>query len=191
MCINLTLSIASLTGFVEDYPQLWRWSDQNLVELTRENNNHAQGRYGEVDYFDHLRLEPNTDHYEVLVVTPTLAALHPSKHLTHALGNAHRTIEKWETLIRSHHANLRTSHANELRDSATLIMNELPTTIEEDESLILSEKARLDKVAKLGRIDMDKAAAIQAIEYRLAFKRALRLTIETAERETFLIEKEL
>ena len=106
-----------------------------MVELIRENNNHAQGRYGEVASNDgnRLHLEPNTDHYEVLVVTPTLAALHPSKHLTHALGNAQRTIEQWETLIRSHHANLRTSHANELRDSATLIINELPTTIEEDE----------------------------------------------------------
>ena len=164
-----------------------------MVELTRENNNHAQGRYGEVASNDgnRLHLEPNTDHYEVLVVTPTLAALHPSKHLTQALGNAQRTIEQWETLIRSHHANLHTSHANELWDSATLILNELPTTIEEDEPLILSEKVRLDKVTKLGRIDMNKADAIQAIEYRLAFKKALRLTIETAERETFLAEKEL
>ena len=44
------------------------------------------------------------------------------------------------------------------------------------------------KVATDGRrtVDVNEADVIQAIEYRLAFKKALRLAVEVAERAKFL-----
>ena len=42
----------------------------------------------------------------------------------------------------------------------------------------------------MGRIDMKKADAIQATEFRVAFKKALRLAMKTAEQEAFLKDSE-
>ena len=191
-----TVDVFNTYGFVEDYPQLWRWDDEHLVQLSQENKDHAYHRYGmsnsdaNNDRGDRLQFEPNAHHHEVLVISPTLAALLPTKQLVQTLGNAQRSLEEWQLLIIAHHANLRSSHANALGHSAMTILNELPTTIEEDEVLIPDEKRRLEKVKKVGRADLNKADAIQAIEFRLAFKRALRLTMDAAEREIFLTDSE-
>ena len=40
----------------------------------------------------------------------------------------------------------------------------------------------------MGRDHVNKADAIQAIEYRLAFKKALRLAVEVDEREKFDVD---
>jgi len=177
-------------GFVEDYPQLWEWNDEELMQLSRTNEYHAYGRYGmgnADDYREHdLGFVPNTEHHEVLVISPTLAALLPTKALVYTLGNARRPMADWEKLIAAHHSNLRISHANALADSAERTLAGLPTTIEEDELIIREEKMRLKKAANLSRVDVDDADAIRAIEYRLAFKKALRLITAVAERETFL-----
>lgn len=191
-----TVDIFNTYGFVEDYPQIWRWSDETLVQLAQENKDHAYNRYGmnnsdeNKNPGDRLHFEPNSHHYEVLVISPTLAALSPTKQMAQTLGNEQRSLGAWQKTIHFHHANLRSSHANAMHDSAMAILNQLPTTIEEDELLVPDEKRRLQKVEKVGRIDLNKADAIQAIEYRLAFKKALRLAMEVAEREQFLIDSE-
>jgi hypothetical protein len=91
-------------------------------------------------------------------------------------------------MIKHHHLHLRSSYVNILRDSAMTILDELPTTIEFDEGLIPSEKMRNEKVKRMGRDHVNKADAIQAIEYRLAFKKALRLAVEVDEREKFDVD---
>lgn len=184
-------------GFVEDYPQLWRWSDDDMNRLVEEDPNHAFGRYvgpnGEdqgVDG-DGMGFEPNSHHYEVLVVSPTLAALHPTKSLVHILGNGRRSMDDWKAEIEHHHATLRQSHANAMHDAAITILSELPTTIEEDEKTILPNERRLfEKVKKKGRVDQSKADTIQAIEYRLAFKKALKLTADVAKSHKFYVDSE-
>jgi len=195
--IESTIDVFITYGFVENYPQLWRWNDEKLVQLTKDDQNHAHHRYGidtmaddNDDRNDRLHFEPNSDHYEVLVISPTLAALSPTKKLVYPLGNSQRSMEEWGEQINSHHANLRSSHVNDLHDSAQAKLNALPTTIEQDELLIPDEKRRLEKVKKVRRVDVNKADAIQAIEFRLAFKKALRLTAEVAKKEKFLVDSE-
>jgi hypothetical protein len=169
---------------VEDYPQLWRWSDTESGQLSEY---HAHLRYV-TESEDHNLPDPNSSSHEVLVISPTLAALSPSKTLTHFLGNAQQSTEEWQNQIKSHHLHLRSSYVNILRDSAMTILDGLPTTIEFDERLIPSEKMRYEKVRRMGRDHVNKADAIQAIEYRLAFKKALRLAVEVAEREKFFVD---
>lgn len=187
-----TVDVFNTYGFVEDYPQLWRWNDEELVRISGENEDHAFERYGMVDAegnekpADRMQYEPNSIHHEVLVLSPTLAALSPTKDLVEPLGNKPYSMEHWEEVITAHHAFLRASHAGVLQDSASKILKELPTTIEEDEKLLPDERRRLKKVEKVGRIDVNKADAIDAIEFRLAFKKALKLTVDVAESETFL-----
>ena len=189
-----TVDIFNQYGFVEDYPQLWRWADVDLTRLTEEDPNHSFDRYvnpseGEMgDGIDTngLGFEPNSHHYEVLVLSPTLAALHPTTTLVNVLGNRRRTKDEWESEIESHHASLRQSHANAIHDSAVQILSELPTTMEEDEKIILPNERRLfEKVKKKGRLDKSKADTIQAIEYRIAFKKALELAVAAAESGKF------
>jgi len=190
-------------GFVEDYPQLWRWSDVDMKRLAEEDPNHAFQRYvnpnnnddnaGGGDGVDAngVGFEPNSHHYEILVVSPTLAALHPTKALVHVLGNGRRSLSEWEEQIHNHHATLRQSFANAIHDSAQTILGELPTTIEEDETRILPNERRLyEKVKKKGRVDQGKADTIQAIMYRLAFKKALQLAVDVAESEKFYVDTE-
>jgi len=186
--IESTVEVFNTYGFVEDYPQLWRWSDVNLAELIKENEKHAHSRYS--DEYLNANNEPNTHHYEVLVITPSLAALHPTKQLVSILGNGQRSLDEWQQLIKAHHINLRESHARSIHGSAASIREQLATSIEEDISLIPLEKRRLEKVKRMGRIDMKKADAIQATEFRLAFKKALRLAMKTAEQEAFLKDSE-
>lgn len=119
-----------------------------------------------------------------------MAALLPTKRLVQPLGNAQQSLEEWQNIITKHHANLLASHANAIHDSAMTILNDLPTTIEHDEALIPDEKRRLNKVKRVDRVDVNKADAIQAIEFRLAFKKALKLAMDVAERETFLVDSE-
>jgi len=185
-----TVDIFNTYGFVEDYPQLWRWSDDTIQELDEDDPNHAFQRY--VNPIDNTvgvdvngrGFEPNSSFYEILVVSPTLGALHPTKALVQVLGEGQRTLHEWEEEITNHHATLRLSYVNTIHDSAEYILDKLPTTIEEDEREILPNEKRLyEKVKKKGRVDQMKADTIQAIEYRLAFKKALKLAVDIAERE--------
>lgn len=177
--IESTIDSFNTYGFVEDYPQLWRWNDNESGQMS---DYHAHHRY--VTESEDLP-DPNSSSHEVLVISPTLAAISPSKVLTSFLGNEQLSLEQWQNHIENHHFHLRSSYVNTLRDSAMTILKELPTTIEFDERLIQSEKMRLEKVRQMGRDHVNKADAIQAIEYRLAFKKALQLAIEVAEREKF------
>ena len=153
-----TVDVFNNYGFVEEYPQLWRWSDMD---------------------------------FEILVVSPTLAALHPTKALMQVLGNRRRSMEEWKVEIDHHHATVRQSRANAMHDSALTILNELPTTIAEDENTILPNERRLfEKAKKKGRLDQSKADTIQAIEYRLAFKKALRLAVDVADGGKFYVDSE-
>lgn len=189
-----SVDVFNTYGFVEGYPQLWRWSDEQLHQVLQENPDHGYHRFvlsssdGNNDRGDHV--EPNSHHHEVLVISPTLAALSPSTYLVKPLGNHQQSLEEWQTKIKNHHANLRVSHANEFRDHVKTALSDLPTTIEEDEVLIPDEKRRLEKARKKGREDTNKANAIQAIEFRLAFKKALRLAMEVAENDIFFVDTE-
>jgi hypothetical protein len=178
-------------GFVEDYPQLWQWDDDP------ENENHAGDRYVTPDsYYDDverpyhmghwmnmLNFEPSSDLYEVLVISPTLAALSPTKHITGVLGNGQLTMEGWRNEIYNHHATLHGDYVDDLYDSAMRTIDSFPTTIEEDEGIIQRHE-------KDGKLDASTADALMAITYRLAFKKALRLAMEVATRETFYREND-
>ena len=157
-------------GFVEEYPQLWRWKDDRC----------RGARYGKGTS------EPLSDQCEVLALSPTLMALSPTKRLVHPVGSSQQPLEEWQDLIARHHFDLRSSHVKELHDSARAMLDGLPTTIEDDEALILDKRRLLGEDKTDGR-DMNKSDALQAMEYRLAFKKALRLAVEVAAgAETFL-----
>jgi len=191
-----TVDIFNTYGFVEDYPQLWRWTDYTIKSYNRRRRK-ANRRYGtgNSDVNNHhgepLQYQPNTHDHEVLVISPTLAALYPTKQLVQTLGSAQRSLGEWQMLIIDHHANIHASHAKALGNCAMVMLNELPTDIEGDEVQVKDERRRLEEVKKVGRVDVNEADAIAAIEYRLAFKKALRLTMEVAEREIFIDFKEL
>jgi hypothetical protein len=137
-----------------------------------------------------LNFEHNPPFYEVLVITPTVAALLPTKHLTGVLGNGQLSLEGWRSEIDNHHATLRSSHVDALCDNAMRTLNSLPTTIEQDEKIILHEKRRLKRLKEFGIEDANAADVVMAIEFRLAFKKALRLTMEVARREVATRELE-
>lgn len=186
-----TVDVFNTYGFVEDYPQLWRWNDDNLTELTQANKDHANQRYGMSNSdsndnpSDRLQFEPNTHHHEVLVLSPKLAALLPTKDLVSPLGNEQRSLADWKERIDAHHANLRASHANALADSAMAILDGLPSTIEDDERIVTDEKHR-SLLTRSGGVDVNRIDTIKAIEFRLAFKKALRTTKDVSVSETFL-----
>ncbi len=181
-----TIDSFNTYGFVEDYPQLWRWDDMESGHQLSEYR--AQDRYVK-DSEGHDLPDPNSDLHEILVISPTLAALSPSKDLTYYLGNQQLSLDGWVELIESHHLHLRSSYVSALRHSAMKILTDLPTTIEVDERLIASENIQLERVTKMGRDHVNKADAIRAIEYRLAFKKALQIAVDVAEREHFFDDK--
>ena len=47
---------------------------------------------------------------------------------------------------------------------------------------------RLERAESFGRVDVNEGDVIQAMEYRLAIKKALRLAAEIAEQGTFLAD---
>ena len=186
-------------GFVEDYPQLWRWDGEELEEeevVTKQggesedktNNNgrtktsrgHSSNRYV-IPISDNF--SPNHSLYEILIISPTLAALSPTTHLVEVLGNERRSLKEWTKRIHSHHGIVRSSHAHALRDAAQTLLNGLPTSLEEDTKILRIEKERLENLIGFGRDVVNNKDVIQAIEYRMAFKRALRLAVEVAEKE--------
>ncbi|EED89622.1 predicted protein [Thalassiosira pseudonana CCMP1335] len=164
-----TVDTFNTYGFVEDYPQLWVWTDDKLVQMTQDNKEHAFQRYRndvhDEGAYDRSHYVPNSHHYEILVLSPTVGALYPTQGLVEILGNGQRSMEEWQILIKAHHDSIRASH---------------------DEAIIPTEKAKLEKVARKGRVDVGKQDAIQAIEFRLAFKQALKLAQSIAENVTFL-----
>jgi len=134
--------------------------------------------WGGIDHF-----QPNHPLYEILLVSPTSAALSPTKQLVSVLGNTPRSLEEWSKHIHAHHVVLLSSHVRSLHDAALHLLNGLPTTLEEDEKILKLEKKHLERLRGMGREDRNKKDVIQAIEYRMAFKKALRLAVEVAEME--------
>ena len=183
--LESSVDVFNSYGFIEEYPQLWRWTDDILEKQLQENENLAKGRYLGLDGYS----TPNNDQYEVLVISPTLAAILPPQEVTAPLGNNPHTIQEWEEAFEIHHRNLVKSHVDALHDSAKSLLRKLPTTIEEDESVISDGKLHFEEIQKGGKLDDYMTDIMQAIEYRLAFKRALRLAIEVSESEAFVPEK--
>ena len=188
-------------GFVEDYPQLWEWNDLDLDRIAQEKEDHAYDRYvtrgnyhdNNDEHPNHLRywknkmnFEPSSPYYQVLVISPTLAALYPTKHLTGVLGKGQLSLEEWRTEINNHHATLRSSYVDALHDLAMRDLNSWPTTIEEDEELI--RNLRRGALNEFGGVFENVNDVAMAIEYRLAFKKALKLTMEVAKRDAFFRE---
>lgn len=171
-------------GFLEDYPQLWRWSDDDLVVKSQENENHHYFRY--IGNENERHIEPNSDKYELLVLSSTIAAMYPTKELVTILGNGHRSLDEWANLVDNHHRILRASRAHDMGLSSKTILESLPTTIDEDEKLLAREMHLFDKVKKLGRVDTNKADLVKVIQYRLALKRALKLAVNIAESGIFV-----
>ncbi len=172
--LDSSVDVFNTYGFVEDYPQLWRWSDDDLDMMLQENPAYAKSRYS--DRYS----TPNYDHYEILVVSTTLAAILPSKKLTGPLGNHPVSLKEWEQKIKIHHnMNLDKSHTKVLHDSAKSLLSSLPTSIEQDEAAI----SVLSELQKGGKMDDYRSDWFQAIECRLAFKKALKLAIEVAEND--------
>ena len=168
-------------GFVEDYPQLWKFTDMEIDEsdppydqsklMSIEESEHPH-----VGYWRMLNFEPNSHLYEVLVISPNLAALLPSKHLTGILGNGQMSLEQWEIEISNHHASLTSTYIDAFFDFAEKSLDTMPTTISQDIEIILYEKRRFG----LGYGDTNDSDALMAIEFRLAYKKALRLAMSFA-----------
>ena len=74
-------------GFIEDYPQLWRWNDDYLIKIDPVD----------LRYLEHV--EPNSKFHEVIIISPTLIALAPSKQLVSSFGNWRVSLQEWEVLI--------------------------------------------------------------------------------------------
>jgi len=127
-----------------------------------------------------------------------LAALGPSKVLTEYLGTAQITLDEWERQINTHHIYLRSSYVNDIHDSAKQLLHSLPTTIDEDVILLQIEKEKLEKLKQHQAIsggggdDMTNlltiSDVIQAIEYRIAFKKALTLVVTVADGGIFHVD---
>lgn len=185
-----SVDVFNTYGFVEDYPQLWQWGDNELDQRIENDPQHHFFRYignkliGESP--DPIPFEPNTPKYEVLVLSPDIAALFPTKNLVSILGNGQRSMEEWIELIDSHHRVLRASAVSDMLNSIKNLFENMPTTVEEDRRILASEKYAMQKVAKKGRNDTNKADVVQAVEYRLAFKEALQLAMDVAEKGTFV-----
>eukprot|EP00804_Cyclotella_cryptica_P014244 CCRYP_005652-RA/>CCRYP_005652-RA protein AED:0.02 eAED:0.02 QI:49/0/0.5/1/1/1/2/0/421 len=184
-----SVDVFNTYGFVEDYPQLWQWGDAELDEKNENDPLHHFFRYignklnGESS--DLMTYQPNSPKYEVLVLSPDIAALFPTKDLVSILGNGQRSMEEWIDLIDKHHRVLRASAVSAMQDSIKNLFETLPTTIEEDKMILASEKYAMEKVARKGRNDTNKADVVQAVEYRLAFKEALKLAMDIAQKGTF------
>mmetsp|Transcript_9712 Transcript_9712/g.18232 ORF Transcript_9712/g.18232 Transcript_9712/m.18232 type:complete len:244 (+) Transcript_9712:742-1473(+) len=187
-----SVDVFNTYGFVEDYPQLWRWGDDELNQRHENDPGHHFVRYlgnerllsREATPDPSIRHEPNTHLYEILVISPDIAALYPTKELVSILGNGQRSTDKWIKMIEEHHAILRASHVHKVQDSIQTLFESMPTTINQDESILFHEKGLLEKVRDdKGSIDQHKADVIQAIEYRLAFKKAMRLALHIAQAE--------
>ena len=166
-------------GFVEDYPQLWQWSDKELDKRNQDNTNYHLTRYTANE--ESTAFEPNSSGFEILVLSPTLVALYPSKELVSILGNGQRSMEEWEKMTVEHHKILEHSHVADIEQSARALLQHVPTSIEEDEEILKREKHVFDKVNRKGRIDTNKLDIMQAIQYRIAFKKALQLTADVVE----------
>ena len=192
-----TIHIFKTWGFVEDYPQLWRWTDDDYsddAELTLEDHTHRRYATTAEDYTpSHV----NHHNHEVLILTPTLAALGPSKVLTEYLGNKQISLDEWENQIMTHHIYLRSSYVNDMHDSATKLLSSLPTTMDEDVILLQIEKENLEKSKQHGATiaggDMTNlltifSDVIQAIEYRIAYKKALTLVVNVANSGIFHVD---
>lgn len=167
-------------GFVEDYPQLWRWTDDEWHRLSHDDWDNA--------YSNNVDFEPNVAAYEVLVVSPTMAAISPSKQLVDIIGRGQRTLEEWSREIDAHHAMLRAPRARAIRAVAK-VLDMMPTSIEEDERRLASMR---DEVrAGTVRLDAEKEDLMKVVAYRLALKKALRLTVEVIDREweRFFVER--
>lgn len=180
--VESTIDIFNTYGFVEEYPQLWRWNDDKLEQLNEEDETHAYQRYRDDS-------EPNNPYYEVLVVSPKLAALFPTKELVQPLGHEKISAEGWQERIHSHHAHLKSSFANLMGTSAKAVLNELLTTIKEDEFQIQDEIRRFKGSKNVGRMGVDGLDSIKLLEFRLAFKRALKLTSDIALKDTFFVDE--
>jgi hypothetical protein len=167
-------------GFVEDYPQLWRWTDDEWHRLSHDEWDNA--------YANNEDFEPNVAAYEVLVVSPTMAAISPSKQLVDIIGRGQRTLEEWSREIDAHHAMLRAPRARAIRAVAK-VLDMMPTSIEEDERRLanMKDEVRVGTV----QLDAEKEDLMKVIEYRLALKKALRLTVEVIDREweRFYVER--
>ena len=183
-------------GFVEDYPQLWRWTDDDNAAdhgLTLEDHTHKRYATTAEDYTPSY---VNHHNHEVLILTPTLAALGPSKVLTEYLGNKQISLDEWENQIMTHHIYLRSSYVNDMHDWATELLSSLPTTVEEDVILLQIEKENLEKLKQHGAVaggDMTNlltifSDVIQAIEYRIAYKKALTLVVNIADGGIFHLD---
>jgi len=96
----------------------------------------------------------------------------------------------------THHIYLRSSYVNDMHDSATELLSSLPTTVEEDVILLQIEKENLEKLKQHGAVaggDMTNlltifSDVIQAIEYRIAYKKALTLVVNIADGGIFHLD---
>ncbi len=183
-----TSDMFNLYGFIEDYPQIWTWPA--LVGGTLDTDDRIKALENDVE-------EINIDHqyqpteYEILLISPTVGALSPTKSLLQDIGNRRISYGEWIDRIDAHHSSLRLSQARDLSKSASLLLESLPTTIEQDSSHINYENSRIQIMKKEGKeIRHEQLDALQAITYRLAYKKALRLAIEVAESGGFLEESD-
>lgn len=168
-----TIDVFNQYGFVEGYPQLWRWDYDTLRRL--ESN----GREDNVQSYE-INKHP-AKHFVALVISPTMVALSPSKEMLNVLGNGQLSLNEWQHFVDGHHASLPSISVSVISKSAKLLLNKLPTTIEEDEVIIAHERRTMEG-------DANKGDVLQAIEFRLAYKRALRLIVDAAENDKFLVK---
>jgi len=145
-------------GFVEDWPQVWTWEDLEWED-------------------DRLQMS-----HIIVLFSPTVVALAPPNNILSMFGNNRRSLNDWVLRVDTHHARLHESIAAEIGESAEILLDSLPTTIEFDRDLLKSEKAMYERG---GGKDVATGDVIKAIEYRLSFKMALRSAVQVARTGTF------
>ena len=98
----------------------------------------------------------------------------------------------------THHIYLRSSYVNDMHDSATVLLSSLPTTMDEDVILLQIGKENLEKLKQHGATIAGSGGdtnylltisdVIQAIEYRIAYKKALALVVNVANSGIFHVD---
>ena len=149
-------------GFVESWPQLWEWRDDNNVK-------HTVGIFAGVP---------------VLYPDPSFL-----NHLSSASG---LSLSWFQNMAKEESAILPQEVIRIFKQAATEFLQSLPTTIEQDENILEKMKIQKPKYASIwGKFKSkhnDVADVLKlgdsksAVEYRIAFKKGVRTGLDMADR---------
>jgi hypothetical protein len=148
-----TTDIFRRYGFVEAWPQQWAWTD------------------------------PMTAREERFLLLPDhVAAIYPPDSMAVHIGTTAPLLADFQATAESHNRQLESSALVEFSASVTRLLESLPTTVEEDGSILTQLLLDQELVAVEGeaRNDSLHSEMASAVSYRMHFKEALRTALNVA-----------